>query len=296
MCEREAREFLHRLLPKALLADDRSLVELLRTLSFLPIAISQAAAYIKRNRTPMSKYISLLQDSDKAGISLLSREFPDHTRYSEPRHAVATTWLVSFKQIQGTDRAAAQLLSFMSQIEPRAIPETMLPRTGTEEELENAVGTLSAYAFLQRREDGKTLDMHSLVHLAARVWVHHGIDGPKVRQAAVVHLVTVFQSDDCDDRQIWRQYMPHVLKMLQDSRGNGKWGEECRLGFWAGRCLQVEGRVEEAVDLLEHVVQVRETTLAENHPDRLASQHVLVGAYEANSQVKEAIDLLEHVV
>jgi hypothetical protein len=37
-------------------------------------------------------------------------------------------------------------------------------------------------------------------------------------------------------------------------------------------------------------------TLAENHPDRLASQRALAGAYRANGKVKEAVELLEHVV
>ncbi|SPO02492.1 uncharacterized protein DNG_05165 [Cephalotrichum gorgonifer] len=290
MSEREARDFLHNLLPKVIpLADDGSMGELLRTLAFLPLAISQAAAYMDTKGTTVSKYLSLLQDSDKEAISLLSREFPDRTRYSKSRHAVATTWLVSFKHIQRTDGAAAQLLSFISQIEPRAIPEAMLPRTGTEEELENAVGTLSAYAFLQRREDGKTLEMHSLVHLAARVWVQQEIDGPSARQAAVAHLATVFDSDDWDDRERWRQYMPHVLKVLRDGGGTGESEEECELGFWAGRCLN-------AIDLLEHVVKVREIRLPEDHRDRLASQHALATAYQANGQVKEAIHMLEHVV
>lgn len=60
--------------------------------------------------------------------------------------------------------------------------------------------------------------------------------------------------------------------------------------YWAN------GRTEEAVELLEHVVKVEETTLAETHPDRLVSQHALVGVYWANGQMKEAVVLLEHVV
>ncbi|KAK5111067.1 hypothetical protein LTR85_012286 [Meristemomyces frigidus] len=36
--------------------------------------------------------------------------------------------------------------------------------------------------------------------------------------------------------------------------------------------------------------------LAENHPSRLASQHALAIAYQANGQVEEAVRLLEHVV
>jgi hypothetical protein len=54
--------------------------------------------------------------------------------------------------------------------------------------------------------------------------------------------------------------------------------------------------VKEAVKLLEHVVAIREKTLAEDHPQRLVSQHALAQAYKANGQVKEAVELLEHVV
>jgi Tetratricopeptide repeat len=50
------------------------------------------------------------------------------------------------------------------------------------------------------------------------------------------------------------------------------------------------------VSLLVQVVKIQDQTLAEDHPSRLASQHALAGAYEANGQVKEAVLLLEQVV
>jgi tetratricopeptide (TPR) repeat protein len=55
-------------------------------------------------------------------------------------------------------------------------------------------------------------------------------------------------------------------------------------------------KIKEEVLLLEQVVKIQEQTLKGDHPDRLASQHVLAGAYEANGQVKEAVSLLEQVV
>jgi tetratricopeptide (TPR) repeat protein len=51
---------------------------------------------------------------------------------------------------------------------------------------------------------------------------------------------------------------------------------------------QASGQTREAVELLEHVVKMHETTLDEGHPDRLASQHELAGAYRANGQTREA--------
>jgi tetratricopeptide (TPR) repeat protein len=56
------------------------------------------------------------------------------------------------------------------------------------------------------------------------------------------------------------------------------------------------GKIKRAMELLEHVVKIRETTLAEAHRDRLASQHALALAYRSNGQVKEAVKMLEHVV
>jgi tetratricopeptide (TPR) repeat protein len=64
----------------------------------------------------------------------------------------------------------------------------------------------------------------------------------------------------------------------------------------AGRNLYDYGRVKEAVSLLEEVVKIQEQTLAAEHPHRLASQHELAAAYQANGQVKEAVSLLEEVV
>nr|OQO29354.1 hypothetical protein B0A51_06934 [Rachicladosporium sp. CCFEE 5018] len=55
------------------------------------------------------------------------------------------------------------------------------------------------------------------------------------------------------------------------------------------------GQIDEAVQMLEHVVKVHEE-LAEDHPSRLASQHALAGAYQANGQRALAIGLLNRVV
>jgi Tetratricopeptide repeat len=56
------------------------------------------------------------------------------------------------------------------------------------------------------------------------------------------------------------------------------------------------GKSKEAVSLLEQVVKIRQQTLAEDHPARLASQHVLAGAYRANGLVSKAVSLLEQVI
>jgi tetratricopeptide (TPR) repeat protein len=55
-------------------------------------------------------------------------------------------------------------------------------------------------------------------------------------------------------------------------------------------------RLKEAITLQEQLAHIRGRTLAEDHPDLLASQHVLASTYQANGQIQEAISLLEKVV
>jgi len=62
------------------------------------------------------------------------------------------------------------------------------------------------------------------------------------------------------------------------------------------RSLLHLGKNTEAVELLQHVVQIRETKLAEDHPDRLGSQHELARAYQATGQLQKTVELLQHVV
>ncbi|KAH7092522.1 hypothetical protein FB567DRAFT_625504 [Paraphoma chrysanthemicola] len=72
---------------------------------------------------------------------------------------------------------------------------------------------------------------------------------------------------------------------------------EAHVKIWdlAARNLKHMGHIKGAVVLLEYAMKVRET-LAETHPERLRSQHVLAGAYKSDGQTMEAIALLEHIV
>jgi Tetratricopeptide repeat len=54
--------------------------------------------------------------------------------------------------------------------------------------------------------------------------------------------------------------------------------------------------VDKVVKLLEQVIAVQEKVVAEDHPSRLASQHALAMAYDADGQVAKAVELLKYVV
>jgi hypothetical protein len=104
---------------------------------------------------PVAKYMQLLRSTEQDMVTLLSREFRDDTRYKGTANAVATTWVVSFRQIYERDAAAANLLTFMSCIEWKEIPRSLLPTVQPEWQMEEAIGTLCGYYFLAQRVTAK---------------------------------------------------------------------------------------------------------------------------------------------
>ncbi|KAL8699325.1 MAG: hypothetical protein Q9201_006068 [Fulgogasparrea decipioides] len=299
MNHEEAGDFLKKSLTRKELLQDRVVTaELLKELAYLPLAIAQAAAYLNAMQISPQEYLSLLRNTEQDTISLLSREFRDETRYNNSKYsknAVAATWLVSFNHICRSDTIAADLLAFMSCIEHKAISRSILPLVKPEERMVHAMGTLRAYAFVTRRGDSEVYDMHRLVHLATKVWLGERGATNELNGKVAAHLAEIFPSDDYANRPIWREYFPHAFQCL---RNTSTLDIEVRytLCMAVGRCLQVDGRIEEAVVWLSECFFWRQERFPEDHPSRLASQHVLTGAYEANGQVKEAVELLEQVV
>jgi hypothetical protein len=57
---------------------------------------------------------------------------------------------------------AADLLAFMSCIEWKAIPQSLLPKMQSQEQIEEAVGTLCGCSFVSRREGDSTKLVESM--------------------------------------------------------------------------------------------------------------------------------------
>jgi tetratricopeptide (TPR) repeat protein len=289
---------------KELLRDKATTVELVRELTYLPLAIAQAVAYLNQNQISVRKYLGLLQGTEQNKVSLLSREFYDQTRYERSQNAVATTWLVSFAQIQRFNKAAASILGFMSYIEPKAIPRSILPEIEPEEVMEHAIGTLKGYAFLSQRGDEEMFDMHSLVHVATRVWLESEGLTEQTMMDAICHIKEIFPPCDLTSREKWRGYIPHGLQLLNRSN----WcriAERYHLLLNVGLCLDQDRRFKEAIRCFEAAGEWKRDYFTEDGNSRLMSEHTLAStyleytlasAYLDDRQTKKAIEILEHIV
>ncbi|KAF7539268.1 hypothetical protein G7054_g2248 [Neopestalotiopsis clavispora] len=292
----EALPFLKNSLHKSLTPQDEDTArDLLTHLTYLPLAIAQAAAYLNQTKMPIHRYLDLLRGAEKDVVRVLGRDFRDNTRYKESKNAVGTTWLVSFEQIQKTDPAAANVLSFLSCIEPKAIPQSILPKCESPEELEWAIGTLCGYSFIVRRGESDTFDMHHLVQLATRGWIEKGGRQEEVLDDGVNHLANIFPTWHRENRDIWREYFPHAFRVLART-SEIETNERAKLCSRVGQCLQEDRRFREALDYLKAACHYMEKHSSEDDPNRLESEHALAMIYTHIKKTKKAIEMLEHVV
>ncbi|HEU5226189.1 MAG TPA: FxSxx-COOH system tetratricopeptide repeat protein [Ktedonobacteraceae bacterium] len=85
-----------------------------------PLALDQAGAYIEETGCRFGDYLHLYHDHRH---KLLTRRGTQSAHYP---HSVATTWSLSFQQIEQTNPAAADLLRLCAFLAPDHIPEELL--------------------------------------------------------------------------------------------------------------------------------------------------------------------------
>ena len=113
MDEGVAMDLLHKKLQGDFNENDAK--RLLHTLDYMPLAITQAAAFISQRgpHTTLFKYLQDLQKSDADRARLLNKHVTDTRRDGKASNSIITTWQISFENICKENPSASQLLSLM---------------------------------------------------------------------------------------------------------------------------------------------------------------------------------------
>ena len=127
-------------------ADRETASELIDELDRIPLAITQAGAYITYLAPMMSlgQYLAEFREGEYQRNSLLEHTSDDIRRDIEQSNAVLGTGLMSIEQIYREQRRAIDLLSLMSFFDPQGIPASILQPTGEEMQRTGAGGLLLA--------------------------------------------------------------------------------------------------------------------------------------------------------
>lgn len=114
---------------------DEGIHELVRALDCLPLAITQAAAYIcaQGKHFFAHQYLQRLEDQKS---SLLREHIPLPDRDREASNSVLLTWRVSFEHINKIQQSAADLLALMSFCDRTSIPAFLIHVNEDEDDCE----------------------------------------------------------------------------------------------------------------------------------------------------------------
>jgi len=164
-------------------SEAKALIELVREVGYLPLALAQAGAYIKKRNKTIENYLTLYRAQTAAMLGDKTLPLDSNVQ------PVAATWNISLKAIQedeateiketGEPKLSLLVLQAMSYLHSDHIPFDLLARwlhtaqlvkdqKVVERSLDKALGYLSAYSMIQSQVDQRTLSVHRLVQEVVR--------------------------------------------------------------------------------------------------------------------------------
>ncbi|KAL8647306.1 MAG: hypothetical protein Q9210_005637 [Variospora velana] len=216
MSMREGRTLLVSYLPKERDYEKGGLDELVETLDCLPLAISQAAAYMTENFMEVSDYISLLEEGGDEMEALLNESFSDARRGEAADNSVLKTWKLSFDLITHRFSRAADMLSLMAMFDRQGVSEDLLRKEGELKHVfSKALAMLQNFSLVGRSTDGKNYYMHRLIQIAIRTWLQLKGTLSMWEGEAVLVLSTRFPSGDYETWPACETLMPHVRVVFE---------------------------------------------------------------------------------
>ncbi|GAB7336862.1 hypothetical protein MBLNU13_g00427t2 [Cladosporium sp. NU13] len=108
--------------------------QLARALDYMPLALTQAAAYIYQNegRCSIEQYLGKIQQCDISGSSVLDISARDLRRDREASNSIMLTWQISFNHIREVRPSASDLLSLMSFFDCQTILKALVQEKGND--------------------------------------------------------------------------------------------------------------------------------------------------------------------
>ncbi|ORY18336.1 hypothetical protein BCR34DRAFT_670856 [Clohesyomyces aquaticus] len=234
-------------------------------LSYLPLAIVQAAAYINTRNITLGHYqLQLLRQKEEARER---SRVPLEGRLQE----YTTTG-----PIRSSDPLAAEYLFLAASVDRRDIPLDLLEASSPRER-EAAIRILNSYGLVTRRPAESALDLHQLQERLDQ-WSQH----------AITRLLKVFPDNNHRNQSKWRRLLPHARYAISHEVPKEEKGDRIDLAWKCAMALLSDGRYNEAEELFVQVMQTRKRVLGEEHLDTLTSMANLASTFWNQGRWKEA--------
>lgn len=272
--------------------------KLLELLEYLPLAISQAAAYMKEEDKDIPHYLELF-DRYSQSRCVMENDYYEARRDRETPNAVFLTWQASFDEIRLRKPRAGEILSHIAFLDRHSIPEKLL-RGRSEDQIsfDTAIGDLKAYSFVSEQRGKGAFTAHRLVQLCTRTWVEKQGKTNLWQENALRSVSTACpltaQFETWPD---WEKLMPHVECVLhfgtQDMTASLRQNSILSL---LAKYDRKRGRVDLAKSRAERALEICNDIFGCNHPKTLDSMDTLAIIQKARGQLEHAEMLSQDVL
>ncbi|KAK0735992.1 hypothetical protein B0T21DRAFT_348114 [Apiosordaria backusii] len=325
MTEGEAKILLETVMCREIAEEEsHNAMALLAELDLLPLAVSQAAAYMGRTATPIGEYLSKLKRRIKRWQLLSETEFDRHRR-GDVSNSVMQTWGISIEHIRQENQMAYNILHSLAFVDSQNIPLELVAKAAEmiarptrykktasaksvcirdqdehqdehqddDDKVLAAVVLLQHFSFLRPRTSGErygAYEMHKLVQEATQYSLsqeNRRTDQWHFSEVALRAATSLFPERR---RELWGE-CERYLRHAQLAAG---WAGLCRGGVEAAALLtrvsdylydRGRWREKEPVDLRAY--EYRRELLGDKHPDTIRSMADLAATYHAQGRYDE---------
>ena len=275
--------------------DRNDAYQISQSLGFLPLAITQAAAYLNR-RAPRLTARTFLAEFQKNQERLLKSDNASLVTHGKK---LGNIWQTSFEQITPSAR---RLLSLMCLCGPDAIPDYLArnfqdgsdvkSEMTVDLDFEDAISTLTNYSLITIGGTGQSFYVHRLVQFEMRRYLELTAELDKWKTRYIKILSSILPEDLYGEWSKCGQLSPHVDTALAyrpvDKQFLHHWTD---VVFHAAEYAKATGNYDRAKQLHLQVLEEVEKALGEKHSTTFASidKLGLVYLYKGEFNAAEAM-------
>ncbi|THZ29404.1 TPR-like protein [Aureobasidium pullulans] len=268
-------------------AQDESAADtLLEKLSGLPIALTQAGAYIRQTGVSVAEY---MDHYNSTWQQLMEKQY-EYCLQEDSERSVLTTWKISYEQVRSRSEGASNLLKLWSFLYADdlwydlvacsktlashvVVPKWLLLLAENKLEFNRAMGLLIKYSLVESKMETRSYAMHSVLHSwCLHVAQHDSEKGDFRRLASCI----VGQADPPVEMVgFWilqRRLLPHaqtIMRFVEDGKNARLSIDEYHAFAQLASIFAGQNKHEEAEKMYDRALAGKEVVLGPDHTSTL---------------------------